>query len=621
MKIVKRVLQIIIVLVISILMVVPVQAGSTTTGNATYNETQKLDKMDVGYGVSYYRSVGKTSTTIRSGTYNQTVHYLNTVSNETIRVVPWTKFVNNKWKLTTVRNLMADFEEKNPGWIVLAGVNADFFDINALNPLPYQPNNGQVFEGNVYKTSGKGYNRTIGITNDGSIDSLIMRAVPPTRQYLTLEVLGENEQILASFDVEKINATPENNQTAVFFGTYNASHSYEARTMPGVPGASVYYVEEADLVLPNSDTDFYGKGTITSQSAFTIAVGQFAIASRNQQVINALSIGAKIRVQRYFTGEFADLKYVIGGGTAVLTDGEAPGDVNTAASVMGTNHPRTAIGRKADGSIVLSVVDGRIDDSVSRGVYGDELAAIMKHAGCVEAYNLDGGGSSTLAVRENGKFVIKNVLSERYERPVTNCLLVVTREPEYEAKLTNATDKTLEISVNPTITNGHDFNNLYAYITGGIEGKVVDGKVSFSGLQANSTYNCRFYYKVGDINVDLPITYSFQTTVTPHTFLRVEVNELDGNYNFEVKYRDRDLETNLATATLYINGENYQFQNGKLSLSKAKIGPIQELSIEYICTNSLGVRTITIKNPDSILLRFIEDFFEKKKSITRGLFK
>jgi len=136
MKIVKRVLQIIIVLVISILMVVPVQAGSTTTGNATYNETQKLDKMDVGYGVSYYRSVGKTSTTIRSGTYNQTVHYLNTVSNETIRVVPWTKFVNNKWKLTTVRNLMADFEEKNPGWIVLAGVNADFFDIIALNPLP-----------------------------------------------------------------------------------------------------------------------------------------------------------------------------------------------------------------------------------------------------------------------------------------------------------------------------------------------------------------------------------------------------------------------------------------------------------------------------------------------------
>ncbi|MDD4057203.1 MAG: phosphodiester glycosidase family protein, partial [Bacilli bacterium] len=385
MKILKRFLQIILVFLVFLLLVVPVQAASTTTGNATYNEEQKLDKMDVGYGVSYHRSVGKTSATIRSGTYNQTVHYLNTVCNDTIRVVPWTKFVNNKWKLTSVRNLMADFEAKNPGWIVLAGVNADFFDINALNPLPYQPNNAQVFEGNIYKTSGKSYNRTIGITNDGAIDSLIMRAVPPTRAYMTLEVLDENEQVIVSFDVEKINAAPDNNQTAVFFGTYNSSHTYDARTMPSVAGASIYYVEEADLALPNSETDFYGKGTITSSSAFSIAVGQFAIASKNQNVENALAIGTKIRVQRHFTGEFADLKYVIGGGTAVLVDGEAPSDVNTAASVMGTNHPRTAIGRKADGSIVLSVVDGRIDDNVSRGVYGDELAAIMKHAGCVEA--------------------------------------------------------------------------------------------------------------------------------------------------------------------------------------------------------------------------------------------
>ena len=621
MKILKRFLQIILVFLVFLLLIVPVHAASTTTGNATYNEEQKLDKMDVGYGVSYHRSIGKTSATIRSGTYNQTVHYLNTVCNDTIRVVPWTKFVNNKWKLTSVRNLMADFEAKNPGWIVLAGVNADFFDIKALNPLPYQPNNAQVFEGNIYKTSGKSYNRTIGITNDGAIDSLIMRAVPPTRPYMTLEVLDENEQVIASFDVEKINAAPDNNQTAVFFGTYNSSHAYDARTMPSVTGASVYYVEEADLALPNSETDFYGKGTITSNSAFSLAVGQFAIASKNQNVETALAIGTKIRVQRHFTGEFADLKYVIGGGTAVLTDGEAPSDVNTAASVMGTNHPRTAIGRKADGSIVLSVVDGRIDDNVSRGVYGDELAAIMKHAGCVEAYNLDGGGSSTLAVRENGAFVIKNVLSENYERSVTNCILVVTRAPEYDVKLTNATDKTLEISIHATVENGHDFNNLYAYITGGIEEKVVNGKVSFSGLQANSTYNCRFYYKVGDINVDLPNSYPFQTTVTPHTFLRVEVNEVGENYNFEVKYRDRDSETNLATAKLQINGKDYQLVAGKLSLLKSEIGLIEELSIEYICTNSLGMKTILIKNPDSIPLRFIEELFHRKQNLVSGLFK
>ncbi|MDD3349097.1 MAG: hypothetical protein PHD85_05550, partial [Bacilli bacterium] len=85
MKILKRFLQIILVFLVFLLLIVPVQAASTTTGNATYNEEQKLDKMDVGYGVSYHRSIGKTSATIRSGTYNQTVHYLNTVCNDTIR--------------------------------------------------------------------------------------------------------------------------------------------------------------------------------------------------------------------------------------------------------------------------------------------------------------------------------------------------------------------------------------------------------------------------------------------------------------------------------------------------------------------------------------------------------
>ncbi|MDD3171119.1 MAG: phosphodiester glycosidase family protein, partial [Bacilli bacterium] len=430
--IIKKSLLFLIIASILFLISVPVRASSTTTGNATYVEEEKLDKEDIGYGVSYYKSVGETSATIRSGTYNQTVYYLNTVCNKTIKVIPWAKFENNKWKLANVRELIADFEAKNPGWMVLAGVNADFFDINALNPLPYQPNNGQAFEGNIYRTSGKSYNSTIGIKNDGSVDSLIGQSVPPVKANMTLDVFDKNEEVVASFDIENINTAPDDDETAVFFGIYNSSHNYESKSIPTTPGAMVFYVEEADLALPNSATDFYGKGTITSYNAFSMAVGQFSVATKNQAVKDALAIGVKIRVQREWTGQFADVEYAIGGGTLLLSDGEAPNNVNTAASVMNTNHPRTAIGRKDDGSIVMAVVDGRIDESVSRGVYGDELAAIMKHAGCVEAYNLDGGGSSTMVVRENDEFVIKNVLSENYERRVGNCLLVVTKAPEYE---------------------------------------------------------------------------------------------------------------------------------------------------------------------------------------------
>ena len=57
-----------------------------------------------------------------------------------------------------------------------------------------------------------------------------------------------------------------------------------------------------------------------------------------------------------------------------------------------TRQPRTAIGRTADGKIVLMVVDGRT--SVSKGVVLTDLARLMTGVGCVDVLNLDGGGSS-----------------------------------------------------------------------------------------------------------------------------------------------------------------------------------------------------------------------------------
>ena len=59
-------------------------------------------------------------------------------------------------------------------------------------------------------------------------------------------------------------------------------------------------------------------------------------------------------------------------------------------------HPRTAAGYTKDGKLILLVVDGRQKES--RGVSLQELATLMAELGCVEALNLDGGGSSTIVV-------------------------------------------------------------------------------------------------------------------------------------------------------------------------------------------------------------------------------
>ncbi|WNM25866.1 phosphodiester glycosidase family protein [Demequina capsici] len=88
-------------------------------------------------------------------------------------------------------------------------------------------------------------------------------------------------------------------------------------------------------------------------------------------------------------------------GPALVDDGEIVSGLDTAEvdtnignhSIQG-NQPRTAIGMISANHYVFVVVDGR--SSTSAGVTLDELAEIMQSLGATEAYNLDGGGSSTM---------------------------------------------------------------------------------------------------------------------------------------------------------------------------------------------------------------------------------
>lgn len=87
-------------------------------------------------------------------------------------------------------------------------------------------------------------------------------------------------------------------------------------------------------------------------------------------------------------------------------------------------HPRTVVGlNQARTRMVLLVVDGR-KPGIAIGMSYDELAAEMVRLGCYEALNLDGGGSSVLAVRDpvKNEFKILNEPTDGRERAVANVL-------------------------------------------------------------------------------------------------------------------------------------------------------------------------------------------------------
>ncbi|TAK92966.1 MAG: phosphodiester glycosidase family protein [Verrucomicrobia bacterium] len=95
-----------------------------------------------------------------------------------------------------------------------------------------------------------------------------------------------------------------------------------------------------------------------------------------------------------------------------------------------TRHPRTAAGLDARKSkLILLVVDGR-KPGVAVGMSYDELAQELLRLGCHTAFNLDGGGSSVMAIRNPAtrEYRILNQPTDGHERPVANVLGVIVGE-------------------------------------------------------------------------------------------------------------------------------------------------------------------------------------------------
>jgi hypothetical protein len=130
--------------------------------------------------------------------------------------------------------------------------------------------------------------------------------------------------------------------------------------------------------------------------------------------IRSLIPGEDIRID--WSLGWSGLTDGIGGSHILVQDG-----VNALHSCSGaicSRNPRTGIGLMPDGRIVLVVVDGRQNGSV--GMSLPEFASFFLRMGATSAMNLDGGGSSTMAIKGQ----VANDPSDGSERSVTNAILI-----------------------------------------------------------------------------------------------------------------------------------------------------------------------------------------------------
>ncbi len=114
----------------------------------------------------------------------------------------------------------------------------------------------------------------------------------------------------------------------------------------------------------------------------------------------------------------------VGGGPVIVQDGKIKitndEELKFAGKAISDKHPRTCIGYTNDGYLIIMAIQGRTP-GIAEGATLEQEARLLVELGCIEALNLDGGGSSCLLI--NGKETIKPSDKEG-QRPVPAVLII-----------------------------------------------------------------------------------------------------------------------------------------------------------------------------------------------------
>ena len=197
-------------------------------------------------------------------------------------------------------------------------------------------------------------------------------------------------------------------------------------SVPSSYGARGYTVEQMvqyyDAVAGINAGGFEdpeGRGNGSTPSTMTVYEGKVYYASKgNQDGFVGFDSNHVMHVGKFTEAQIKerDIQYGVAFGPVLVVNGEAADRSKLASGI----NPRTAIGQRSDGAVLLLVIDGR--QTISLGCTWLDLVDIFLEFGAVNACNLD-GGSSTLMWYQGG--YINNCASVVGIRPVPTTFLVM----------------------------------------------------------------------------------------------------------------------------------------------------------------------------------------------------
>lgn len=313
---------------------------------------------------------------------------------------------------------------ENQGKHVIAGINGDYYVMSTNMPLGIVVENGRLRSSDAghwavgFRADGSAFigKPALSISADTGGKTIYLNAFNKTR--------GTGEAVLFTDD----------------FAANTKSSGESVDVVCSISGAPK--VGSSFELTVEKKQDSAGSSNIPAGKAI-LSVSKNASQER-LDFVSALQPGDKISINISGASGWESVSYAIGSLYKLVTNGQVENGLDATAA------PRSAVGIKADGSVVFYTMDGR-QNGHSVGVSMKQLAQRMIELGCVEATIMDGGGSTSMNaiyIGENSLSQI-NKPSEGYQRSVTNYVMLVT-----DSKATGVADRLALYPLNTNILSG-----------------------------------------------------------------------------------------------------------------------------------------------------------------------
>ena len=531
---------------------------TTKTDDGSYYYTTVSEEVkSISASTTWIENTGKT----KNGDQLNHVFVADFKSNENIKIATWaiSDGSNYAFARTDLKKIAEDYQKNNPGWIVLAGVNADQYypkygtsrgtDGSAqYYPQTYYPlisNGDNWFVINPYGNCGN----VAGFKNDNSDTQIVYGDRSVAGFYM--HIYDRDNNYLGKYLIDDLNMeTLGENQTTVLSPVAIGDKQYNTVSKDSSNG--FYVVENADLAFASNSKTFtystnncfFGKGTINkiyNQSCY-LRAGQFAIETTNEELKSVLKKGLYVKCQYEYDEGFAGIEEATGYHTIQRSNGK---DNNVANSYNSRPYPRSIFGCDNNGKVYLITCSGS-NSSPTKGMWAQESNALCKYYGITDAFQCDGGGSVTAVVRdEDGNIQYAMNSIEGSYRYILTGLFIVMKVPEAIIEVSDNTSS--EVKFNIDMSNvTEDYDKAYLKIQnseGYKEYKEISGEeLVISNLEADTeyTYQLAFKYKNSDEYTDTLLKSSFKTDKNFARIGKVSLLELDDKYQITIEIDDNE---------------------------------------------------------------------------------